>query len=287
MPMCPSPYSRPALALPLPFIPLLALATIVSRFSMSSLSSGLVCKSSQKAHSHVMSFVLDTILHHMGREGQFPTHTHGVRGAIHDMQDVWNSCPVWCAFLQGHVRPQRMTQGLEIGHMAGRCARRGYATFTIATACLWPASSQALLRSRAWPQAGAWLAAIPIEPATTLLPTDMQLALRRHLRQPLLLCRSTCGPMRGCGGAIGRYGDHAFTCPCMFCSPGGRRSWSMPCVLPAKHWERTARLSPSNGSPTAQPQTFERKTAVGLTSSSTEPRRMAAHCVAMPPSCLN
>ena len=35
----------------------------------------------------------------------------------------------------GHVRPLLKTQGLEIGHMAGRCTRRGYASFTIATAC--------------------------------------------------------------------------------------------------------------------------------------------------------
>ena len=63
-----------------------------------------------------------------------------------------------------------------------------------------PPSSQALLRSQAGPQAGAWLAAIPTEPGTTLLPADMQLALRRRLRQPLPLCRNTCGPTHGCGG---------------------------------------------------------------------------------------
>ena len=68
-----------------------------------------------------------------------------------------------------------------------------------------PPSSQALLPSQAGPQAGAWLAAIPTEPATTLPPP------RR--RQPLPLHSNTCGPPHGCGGAADRFGDHALACP--------------------------------------------------------------------------
>ena len=45
-------------------------------------------------------------------------------------------------------------------------------------------SSQALLRPQVGPQAGAWLAAIPTEPATTLPPAAMQIALRCRLRLP-------------------------------------------------------------------------------------------------------
>ena len=76
-----------------------------------------------------------------------------------------------------------------------------------------PPSSQALLRSKARPQAGAWLAAIPTEPAATLPPPAMQIALRRRLRQPLPLHSNTCGPPHGCGGAVDRFGDHALACP--------------------------------------------------------------------------
>ena len=76
-----------------------------------------------------------------------------------------------------------------------------------------PPSSQALLRSQAGPQAGAWLAAIPTEPATTLPPAAMQIALRRRLRQPLPLHGATCGPNPGCGAVVDSLGDHALACP--------------------------------------------------------------------------
>ena len=54
-------------------------------------------------------------------------------------------------------------------------------------------SACALLHSQAGPHAGAWLTAIPADPATTLSPQAMQLALRRRLL-PLRLNR--CGPSR-------------------------------------------------------------------------------------------
>ena len=60
-------------------------------------------------------------------------------------------------------------------------------------------SDRALLRSQAGPHAGAWLAAIPADPATTLAPDIMHLALRRRLRLPLPLTRARCGGERAPG----------------------------------------------------------------------------------------
>ena len=70
-------------------------------------------------------------------------------------------------------------------------------------------SSRALLRS----QGGAWLSAVPSEPALTLAPQAMQLALRRRLRLPLPLGPNRCGPSPGCGQQVDEYGDHALACP--------------------------------------------------------------------------
>ena len=72
-------------------------------------------------------------------------------------------------------------------------------------------SACALLRSQSGPQAGAWLTAIPSEPACALPPQAMLLALRRRLRLPLPLCASRCGPP-GCGGEVDAFGDHALAC---------------------------------------------------------------------------
>ena len=72
-----------------------------------------------------------------------------------------------------------------------------------------PATKRRRLRSQAGPHAGAWLTAIPAEPATTLPPQAMQLALRRRLRLPLPRRLSRCGPSPGCGELV----DHALACP--------------------------------------------------------------------------
>ena len=76
-------------------------------------------------------------------------------------------------------------------------------------------SDRALLRSQAGPHAGAWLAAIPADPATTLAPDIMHLALRRRLRLPLPLTRARCGGERapGCRALVDNLGDHALACP--------------------------------------------------------------------------
>ena len=63
-------------------------------------------------------------------------------------------------------------------------------------------------RSQLAPHAGAWLTAMPGEPATTWFPPVMQVALRRRLRLPLPITTRHCGS-HGCGGSVDAYGDHA------------------------------------------------------------------------------
>ena len=74
---------------------------------------------------------------------------------------------------------------------------------------------RALLRSQAGPHAGAWLAAIPTDPATTLPPDLMHLALWRRMRLPLPLTRARCGGdvAPGCRAIVDNFGDHALACP--------------------------------------------------------------------------
>ena len=57
-------------------------------------------------------------------------------------------------------------------------------------------ASRALLRSQGGPHGGAWLAAVPSEPAVTLGHN----------------CPCPCAPT-GCGKRVDAYGDHAFACP--------------------------------------------------------------------------
>ena len=173
--------------------------------------------------------------------------------------------------LRGHLLVK--TQGLEIGHMAGRCTRRGYATFTIATACYCqPCHPAPALAFPAGPQAGAWLAAIPTEPGTTLLPADMQLLYVAACANPCHFA-GTRAALRM--GVAEQSTDMAIThprAPAQVCSPGGQRSWNMPgCVSRARRWERMARLSPSSGLHTLQPRTLELKTVEA------RPRRVRSH----------
>ena len=74
-------------------------------------------------------------------------------------------------------------------------------------------ASRALLRSQSGTHAGAWLTITPCEPAMTLEPQAMQLALRRRLRLPLPPCPIRCGPGPGCGQRVDPLGDHALACP--------------------------------------------------------------------------
>ena len=132
------------------------------------------------------------------------------------MRAGWQTCPTWSALLDGvrpppadYAGPGDWPHGWQM--RATRTLNTHFRERTLLPDM--PPSSQALLRSQAGPQAGAWLAAIPTEPATTLPPMAMQIALRRRLRQPLPLHSNTCGPPHGCRGAVDRFGDHALACP--------------------------------------------------------------------------
>ena len=73
-----------------------------------------------------------------------------------------------------------------------------------------------MLGSQSGPSAGAWLAAIPSDPTTTLSPHHMLLALRRRLRLHLPLTQAYCGRdpgTHGCGRRLDGYGDHMAACP--------------------------------------------------------------------------
>ena len=126
----------------------------------------------------------------------------------------WHECPSWEAVGAG-ARPPRLTdQGLGDWPHGWQCCASRIRTSYFRERTLLPSlspSACALLRSQSGPQAGAWLTAIPSEPACALPPQAMLLALRRRLRLPLPLCASRCGPP-GCGGEVDAFGDHALAC---------------------------------------------------------------------------
>ena len=132
------------------------------------------------------------------------------------LAEGWDSCPTWRTAYDG-TRPPHPTDagpgdwphGWQ--HHATR-TRNLYYRDRVLLPSLQPAS-RALLRSQSGPHGGAWLAAVPSEPALTLAPQTMQLALRRRLRLPLPLCPNRCGPRPGCGQRVDAYGDHALACP--------------------------------------------------------------------------
>ena len=99
--------------------------------------------------------------------------------------------------------------------MAGSTVRRELATYTSASARCYQVCRPAPARSCALKlgRTRVRLTAIPAEPATTLSPHAMQLALRRRLRLPLPLRPKRCGPSPGCGGLVDVFGDHALACP--------------------------------------------------------------------------
>ena len=76
-------------------------------------------------------------------------------------------------------------------------------------------SDRACLRLQSGPHAGAWLAAVPTDPGTTLPPAHMHVALCRRLRLALPLTHRYCGGdgFPGCGAALDVLGNHAAACP--------------------------------------------------------------------------
>ena len=128
----------------------------------------------------------------------------------------WEACPSWRAILQGarpappeHAGPGDWPHGWQF--YASRTRNQHFRDNVLLPAML--PSARALVRSQSGPHAGSWLTAIPAEPATTLAPQAMQLALRRRLRMPLPISHSRCGPTHGCGGHMDQFGDHALACP--------------------------------------------------------------------------
>ena len=127
----------------------------------------------------------------------------------------WTQRPDWEACL--HSAPSQAARG-EPGIWANGWQRD--AALALHTSfrehVLLPAvrpSDRALLRSQAGPHAGAWL--VPADPATTLAPDLMHLALRRRMRLPLPLTRARCGGdgTPGCRALVDNLGDHAMACP--------------------------------------------------------------------------
>ena len=117
----------------------------------------------------------------------------------------WQECPSWRAIADG-ARPPVATER-SLGdwphgwqHSASRTRNLHFRERTLLPDM--SPSACALLRSQAGPHAGAWLTAIPTDPATTLSPQAMQLAFRRRLRLPLPLRLNRCGPSPGCGGLV-------------------------------------------------------------------------------------
>ena len=107
---------------------------------------------------------------------------------------------------------QARANGLTAGSLNATRTRNLHYRDRVLLPALQP-SSRALLRSQGGAHAGAWLSAVPSEPALTLAPQAMQLPLRRRLRLPLPLSPNRCGPSPGCGQQVDEYGDHALTCP--------------------------------------------------------------------------
>ena len=128
----------------------------------------------------------------------------------------WQECPSWRAIADGARPPVATDRSLGDWphgwqHSASRTHNLHFRERTLLPDM--SPSACALLRSQAGPHAGAWLTAIPADPATTLSPQAMQLALRRRLRLPLPLRLNRCGPSPGCGGLVDVFGDHALACP--------------------------------------------------------------------------
>ena len=128
----------------------------------------------------------------------------------------WQECPSWRAIADGARPPAVIDRGLGDWphgwqHRASRTRNLHSREQKLLPGM--PPSACALLRSQVGPHAGAWLTAIPAEPATTLFPQAMQLALRRRVRLLLPLRPKRCGPSPGCGGLVDVFGDHALAFP--------------------------------------------------------------------------
>ena len=140
------------------------------------------------------------------------------------LNEGWVDVPTWSRVARGARPPGPEPDATEPGGRvhgwqfhASRTRNRFFRDRVLLPS-LSPAH-RALVRSQAGPHAGAWLAAIPSDPHTTLSPEMMQIALRRRLRLPLPLAAGRCGGQHGgqstpgCGRLVDEHGDHALACP--------------------------------------------------------------------------
>ena len=149
---------------------------------------------------------------------------------------------------------------------------------------IWP-SDRALLCSRAGPHAGAWLAAIPADPATTFAPEILHLAPRRQMHLPLPLARARCAGegAPGCRALVDNLRDHALACP-----PTGllaRRGFGLERAWIQVVREAKAELCHSSGWPTPRLQGSQQTIDDGSISSYMVLPHAARPCAAMQHSC--
>jgi len=123
--------------------------------------------------------------------------------------------PTWAEASQG-VRPPQPDEGIDAADLdrGWQCHACSTLEHFFLEQVVLPSSSSArrsLLLSQSGGPASAWLRAIPSEPAFTLSPLRLQVALRRRLRWPLPLSGGRC--CRGCNKTLDLLGDRAAACP--------------------------------------------------------------------------
>ena len=122
--------------------------------------------------------------------------------------------PTWAEAAQG-AQPPPLEEGIDAADLdrGWQCHTSSFLENTfleqVVVANSDP-SRQALLLSQASGPACAWLRAIPSEPAFTMAPLRLQVAIRRRLRWPLPLSGGPC--CRGCGHNLDPLGDRAAAC---------------------------------------------------------------------------
>ena len=123
-----------------------------------------------------------------GSEAAAPSLQAAAAAGVHLEGQRWDQQPGWEACL----RTAAPLASPAAGQMVGKGMLPSHSTFLSESRFCYRAFGPATVRcrSQAGPHAGAWLAAIPADPATTLAPDIMHLALRRRMRLLLPLTRA-------------------------------------------------------------------------------------------------
>ena len=172
-----------------------------------------LCQSSASASQPSLSPACADSLAEGGRQSASLEPAAAARALLQD--EGWHACPEWRAVLEGAISPRMRDTSLgdwPHGWQSHASRIRNLHFHERVFLPTLPPIASALVRSQAGPHAGAWLTPVPIDPATTLQPHAMQLALRRRLRLPLHLSSRRCGPSPGCGAQVDAFGDHALAC---------------------------------------------------------------------------